>query len=512
MSDILPFARITAEHGDLVGGKGLSLGLMAAAGLPVPPGFCVTTAAYRRLTNGPRIDGELRDALLAAYRKLGEGVVAVRSSATAEDGAVTSFAGQQETILGVDGDSALIEAVERCWRSLHTDRAKAYRQRQGVGEGGLAMAVVVQRLVDADVAGVLFTRDPLDATGSLMRIEAAWGLGEVVVSGRVTPDRFQVERDTGQVRDRQPGVKHVRVTRYGEESVTPEKASELCLADYQLAALADLGRRVEQFYGDPRDIEWAIAGGTVWLLQARPITTAGAGDREHVRRETIERVRKLVEPGGPVWTRTNLVEILPEPTPMTWAVVSGKLLSGGGGTGGMYRDFGFRPDLALESTSAYDLIAGRPYLNLSREPRLESAKPLAGYPLEKYKQNPHLALDPKRDSPGVLRQVFGLFGALRTAAKIAGASKTFADEFRKVQIPAFVDLMNQADAEDLSKLDAAALVTRFHGYVDLTLLDFATQSLKPTLLAQFAWQVLEQQIGKSIGSGPGDSRRAESGC
>src|SRR5262245_6400672 len=198
MSDVLSFSRITSADADLVGGKALSLAITAAAGLPVPPGFCVTTSAYRR-HSGPesRLDQTLLDALLTAYRELGGGKVAVRSSATAEDGAVTSFAGQGETILGVEGPEELTAAIEKCWHSLHTDRSKAYRERHGTDDAGLAMAVVVQRLVDAEVAGVLFTRDPLDPMGSLMRIEASWGLGEAVVSGRVTPDRFQVERQSG---------------------------------------------------------------------------------------------------------------------------------------------------------------------------------------------------------------------------------------------------------------------------------------------------------------------------
>jgi pyruvate,water dikinase len=499
MPDILSFADVRPAHAGLVGGKGLSLALTAGAGLPVPPGFCVTTDAYRRLGREPRIDAALADAVAVAYRELGTGPVAVRSSATAEDGAITSFAGQQETILGVEGEEALRQAIERCWQSLHTDRAKAYRQRQGVDEAGLAMAVVVQRLVDAEVAGVLFTHDPFDPTGSFMRVEAAWGLGEVVVSGRVTPDRFQVERDTGRTHDRQPGHKHVRVTRSGEEPVPPENQRSLCLTDEQLGQLADLGRRVEAFYGDARDIEWAIADGHVWLLQARPITTAGADERERIRQSVIERLAKLVEPGGTVWSRVNLIEVLAEPTPMTWAVVSGKLLSGGGGTGAMYRDFGFQPDPALATTSAYDLIGGRPYLNLSREPRLESAKPPAGYPLAKYRQAPHLALDPKRESPGLLRQFFGLFGAVRVATKIAAASKRFADEFRNMLIPEFATRVERTGGKDLSALDHGTLLQRFDSWVDRTLVDFARQSLKPTLLAQFSWQVLEQQIGKALG-------------
>jgi rifampicin phosphotransferase len=496
MPEILPFAQVRSADTDLVGGKGLSLALTAAAGLPVPPGFCVTTAAYRRV-GGLQIDSTLADALKQAYRELGGGCVAVRSSATLEDGAETSFAGQQETILGVEGETELVAAVERCWRSLHTERAKAYRERQKVDETGLAMAVVVQRLVDADVAGVLFTRDPLDATGTLMRIEAAWGLGESVVSGRITPDRFQVERDTGRVRERQAGHKPHRITRRGEEAVAVEQHRALCLSGEQLGALAELGRKVEAFYGDARDIEWAIAEGKVWLLQARPITTTSAADRERVRLETIARLKSLVEPGGTVWARTNLIEVLPEPTPMTWAVVSANLLSANGGTGAMFRDFGFKPDPSLNDTCAYDLIGGRPFLNLSREPRLESAKPIAGYPLAKYKANPHLALDPKREDPRGLRKLFKLFGMLKVAAKIAGASKNFADEFRK-ELPSFAKQLDSAAQEDLTKIEPEALRQRFIDWVQLTLVTFARQSLKPTLLAQFSWQVLEQQIAKSL--------------
>src|SRR5262245_27637651 len=501
MDDILPFSRVTPADAHLVGGKGLSLAVTAAAGLPVPSGFCVTTTAYRRRAGNHSIDSTLSRSLAAAYRELGGGLVAVRTSATAEDGATTSFAGQQETILlGVKDEESLCSAVEECWRSLHSERALAYLQRQQVEEKELAMAVVVQRLVDAEVAGVLFTRDPLDPTGTLMRVEAAWGLGVSVVSGLVTPDRFQIDRDSGQVRDRQAGTKQTQFTRQGSEPVPGDRQRALCLTDQQLAQLAELGRKVESVYGDARDIEWAIAGGELWLLQARPITTAGVGERARVRLSTINRLANRGEAGATVWSRTNLIEVLPEPTPMTWALVSGKLLSGGGGTGGMYRDFGFRPDPALAATSAYDLIGGRPYLNLGREPRLESAKPLAGYPLATYRTNPNLALDPKRDDPRGLRKWLGLFGLLRVAAKICSASKTLAPEFREKVIPAFASDVERANQEDLSQLDPSALVRRCATWVNRTLVEFACHSLKPTLLAQFSWQVLEQQIAKSLGA------------
>ena len=501
--DIIPFSAIASADTDAVGGKGLSLGLTAAAGLPVPPGFCVTSAAYRRLANpDPRVDAALLDALTAAYVNLGGGAVAVRSSATAEDGAAVSFAGQQETVLGVEGIDALRDAIERCWRSLHTDRAKAYRERQQVSETGLAMAVVVQQLIDADTAGVLFTRDPLDSTGTLMRVEAAWGIGEVVVSGRVTPDRFQLDRATGAVRDRQAGHKPIRVTRHGDEAVPANRQAVLCLTDEELFALAKLGRRVEAFYGDPRDIEWAIADGQCWLLQARPITTAGAADREAVRRATIDRLKSLVEPAGTVWSRTNLIEVLPEPTPMTWAVVARNLLSGGGGTGAMYRDYGFAPDSALATTSAYDLIGGRPFMNLGREPRLQSNKPLFGYPLAKYKTAPHFALDPKPDTAQMLGgfgKWFRALGLIPISVKIASSSKSFADEFRKTILPAFAKAVEAAAGDELTKFDATTLVKRFETWVARTLVEFARHSLKPTLLAEFSWKVVEQNLAKPLG-------------
>ena len=185
----------------------------------------------------------------------------MRSSATAEDAADTSFAGQQETILGVEGEDALINAVERCWQSLHTERAVAYRAKQGVDAAGLGMAVVVQQLVPAEAAGVLFTRDPLDSDGKRMLAEGSWGLGEAVVSGRVQPDRFKLDRESGAVLEKHLGLKSIRITKSGEEHVPPAEQQQFCLSDTALSQLAELGRKVEDFYRDPRDIEWAFADG-----------------------------------------------------------------------------------------------------------------------------------------------------------------------------------------------------------------------------------------------------------
>ncbi len=248
MSNILFFDVITDAEATRVGGKGLSLAKTAAAGLPVPTGFVVTTEAYRWLAErGIRSDSNFVRALADAYRTLGGGPVAVRSSATAEDAADTSFAGQQETILGVEGDDALIAAIERCWKSLFTDRAVAYRAKQGVDSAQIAMAVVVQQLVPAEAAGVLFTRDPMDPDGKTMLAEASWGLGEAVVSGRVQPDRFKLDRATGAVLEKHLGLKSIRVTKSGEEHVPAAEQQQFCLSDTALSQLAELGRQVEDF-------------------------------------------------------------------------------------------------------------------------------------------------------------------------------------------------------------------------------------------------------------------------
>jgi pyruvate,water dikinase len=502
MPDIQFFDAVT--DAGLAGGKGLSLGRMAAAGLPVPPGFVVTTEAYRR--SAGTIDPDLRATIADAYARLGGGPAAVRSSATAEDAAETSFAGQQLTVLGVEGIDAVIEAVERCWKSLHADRAVAYRAKQGVDESGLAMAAVVQQLVPAEVAGVLFTRDPLDPAGAMMLVEASWGLGEAVVSGRVTPDRFRLSRDTGAVLDRRPGDKAVRITPAGEEPVPDADRHRLCLDDAALSQLADLGRRVEAFSGDARDIEWASAGGRFYLLQARPITVATAADRERVRQEVIADLRAKADPAGTVWVRYNLSEVLPAPTPMTWAVVQ-RLVAADGGFGRMNRDLGASPDPALGSQGAFDLVAGRPMCNLSRLPRMQFARPPFEYPFAAYKADPAKALDPKPVlNPlrgGLLSGLWRLPATMRRLHRMMSETRrqllTFDGRFFTVSRP-FAAAAREALARDWSGFEPPALVGEFEAWCDRTLVDFARHSLKPTVFADFLWGTLIEGLRPALGA------------
>ena len=249
----------------LAGGKGAQLGAMLRAGLPVPDGFCVSTAAFRR-----GLDAALRQAIVAGYERLGAGRVAVRSSATAEDLPYASFAGQQDTFLNVVGAEAVVEAVEACWRSLFTPRAVAYRRDHGIADHGVAMAVVVQRMVDAEAAGVLFTINPVTGAMDELVLEAARGLGDKVVSAQVTPDRYRLRR-------RSP---HPIIEREGEDTTG-------VLSPALLAELARLGLAAERLLGRAADIEWAVAGGRAWLLQARAVTAAGPRLPQVVRFSTF---------------------------------------------------------------------------------------------------------------------------------------------------------------------------------------------------------------------------------
>ena len=302
---------IGADDLETVGGKAASLGELHGAGLPVPPAFVVTAETYRQFIEQSGIEEELfaavdvdaddsaaladaaeraeqlvcetplpeavRAEILDAYDELGDGVsVAVRSSATAEDLPGASFAGQQETYLHVDREG-LLDRVRDCWASLFTQRALYYRQEQGFAHDVVDIAVVVQLMVNAEKSGVMFTSHP--STGEpVVTIEAAWGLGEAVVSGAVTPDNYTLDRETGTLREEtvaEKKVMHVRDEERGEtvEQPVPEARRDQRVLDAaELADLVELGAEIERYYGTPQDVEWAIDDG-IYLLQSRPITT-----------------------------------------------------------------------------------------------------------------------------------------------------------------------------------------------------------------------------------------------
>jgi rifampicin phosphotransferase len=310
---VLPLQDVSATMLNEVGGKGANLGEMSNAGFPVPPGFCVTTTAYAAASSqaelSPLLDelaaipasdiarqaslaatirarlldatmpGDIRVAITQAYQTLADGApVAVRSSATAEDLPLASFAGQQDTYLNIVGADAVRDAVRRCWASLWTDRAVSYRASNQIDHRAVRLAVVIQRMVEAEVAGVLFTANPLTGARRQAVIDANPGLGEAVVSGAVNPDHFVVDTTSGEILERRLGDKRLVIRSSPGGGTThielAGQQSAYCLTDDQARALARLGAQVEAHYGAPQDTEWALdSTGSLWLTQARPITT-----------------------------------------------------------------------------------------------------------------------------------------------------------------------------------------------------------------------------------------------
>ncbi|MFD4351184.1 PEP/pyruvate-binding domain-containing protein [Nocardia sp. NPDC058518] len=324
MNDYIVFFDSGAEPTlELLGGKCASLVSMTAAAMPVPPGFAITTVAFNRFIDGSGLRDEIRTKLAeidpddvtsvdhasaeiraaiesrevpddmhgvfrTAYDELmsrftDEVPVAVRSSATAEDLPGASFAGQQDTYLWLTGYDAVREHVRRCWASLYTSRAITYRLRNGIPEADLSMAVAVQKMVNARAAGVAMTLDPANGDRSKIVVDASWGVGEMVVSGLVTPDNMLLDKVMLTVVRQHIGDKHAELVpdpvtgSLVEREVAAERRAVRCLSDDELTGVAALAKRAEKHYGCPQDVEWALdadlpAGADLLLLQSRPET------------------------------------------------------------------------------------------------------------------------------------------------------------------------------------------------------------------------------------------------
>src|ERR1700733_8653326 len=386
---------------EVVGGKGASLSRLARAGFRVPPGFHVTTGAYLDFLDG----GGLRDpmpaalaladvsdagtfeaaaariselfaaqpvpastakAIAVAYASLGgdDVPVAVRSSATVEDLPGLSAAGQHDTYLNVRGEAAVIDAVRRCWASLWSARAIGYRARRGIAPDDVSIAVVVQRLVPAEAAGVMFTVDPVSGDPDQVVVSANWGLGESVVAGDVTPDVAVVDRATETLVSYQPGGKEVMTVADGAagtlETETPaDLRSTPVLSPGQAAELARVGLAIEKLYGEPVDVEWARADSGLWVVQARPITTLANRPAAAAVPDSGEQWNDSLA-GDYLWTNGNLGEALPDVmTPATWSYIEL-----------MMTWMTFPP--GVPGYRGYGRIGGRFYVNVSVSMSLEA--------------------------------------------------------------------------------------------------------------------------------------------
>jgi pyruvate,water dikinase len=332
---VRPFSRLSRGDVDYAGGKGANLGELTAAGFPVPPGFVIGAPAYaafcdhgglrtriaarleglevedtealdraatdvRAMVDAEPVPDWLAQAIVEAYRELGEDVpVAVRSSATAEDTAAASFAGMNETFLNVRGDDGVVEAVRRCWSSLFGARTVFYRAKRGFGQSDMDIAVVVQRQILATRAGVMFTIDPASGATDRLVIEGSFGLGEAVVSGSVSPDRYLVEKDGLAIIAREVRTKELVIEPTADggtvtRELSGEEAKRTVLDDDEVREIADLGRRIEQHYGSPQDTEWCYdTDGKAWMLQSRPVTSSGATSTEAAAHDGEVLVRGL---------------------------------------------------------------------------------------------------------------------------------------------------------------------------------------------------------------------------
>jgi pyruvate,water dikinase len=335
------FADVDAANASVVGGKGINLAALSRATFQVPPGYIITTHAYGEFiaANGlsPKIAGLLEsidlsdadqleevtsnirelvtlsamppniaDDILKAYTSLGDATfVAVRSSGTAEDLAGASFAGQHDTYLDIRGNEALFDAVKRCWASLWTARAVAYRQRSGFAHASVGIAVVIQTMIESEVAGVMFTVNPMTGAVDEFVVNASWGLGEAIVAGVVNPDLFVLNRDDGSLRRETVGSKTIKIVRdrarggTRREEVSQQERERPCLSREELSELAALGSRVMEYCeGYPQDIEWALAGGQFYLLQSRDVTGA-----ELSWDEDLDNWQKIPKVDSTTWTR-----------------------------------------------------------------------------------------------------------------------------------------------------------------------------------------------------------------
>jgi len=389
---------LSLDHDDAtlenVGGKGMSLAKMLAAGLPVPDGFHVTTEVYRRFVsdNGIRsrildelkdinqqdaaaldtasrrigvlfaegkIPDEIASAVSHAYGKMKNAPVAVRSSATAEDLPGASFAGQQETYLNIHGEQEVLTAIKRCWASLWTARAIAYRLKNKIDNSTVALAVVVQKLVFSDAAGVLFTANPINGSREELVINAAWGLGEAVVSGLVTPDVFIVKKDTGQIAYRKTAEKRIMTVRTAqgtnEVPISGSLQKKSVLSKKQIETLTRLGVEIERFYQMPMDIEWAMEKGEVFIVQARPVTALPT--------EWTTPEQKVL------YTRGSLAEHLPSPVTPLFSTFGIEIINSFTYT--LWQElFGKNAKSLLPDRGIYQIVNGYVYMAIRSKPLL----------------------------------------------------------------------------------------------------------------------------------------------
>ncbi|MDF7826627.1 PEP/pyruvate-binding domain-containing protein [Pontiellaceae bacterium B12227] len=495
---IIPLSE--ALNVELVGGKAINLAKLMQAGLPVPGGFVVTTAAFKQAADGT-VSKSLAKEIREALKPLAGKRVAARSSATAEDMAGASMAGQYDTFLNLETEEQIVDAIEKCWRSVKSDRTTAYLDEHGIDLDEVAMAVVVQQQVSAEVAGVLFTVDPQTGSRDNMLIEATWGLGETLVSGDVQPDVIRVAAKMDEVLSYDVADKKHAIYPGGSglESVPEEQRTKACISYESIIRLRELGVLAEAHFGGPQDIEWAVEDGEVLMLQARPITTLEETDAYNQLIDgTKAYLFQRLEKGAGPWVRHNLGETLPHPTPLSWSLVS-SFMSGTGGFGKMHEQLGFHPGPAVSERSFLDRVGGEIYMDCSLMTELFSEGYPFAYDPAALRTDPDAAQNPPTVPNGSLKEI-GQAAKLATsaAAKIEALTKDLDQKFDDEYVPKVLAWSEAQEALDLSTLGNAELIELWKTQAVTALDDFGAMAFLPSMVEAVAVEELRQLLNEHL--------------
>ena len=473
----------------LVGGKAINLAGLMKANLPVPDGFVVSTLAFEAAAGG-KVSEDLAAQIKEAFEALGADLTAARSSATAEDMAGASMAGQYETYLNLASVEEVIEGIEKCWKSISSQRTTAYLKEHGIEPEDVAMAVVIQKQVKADVAGVLFTADPQSGSRDKMLIEASWGLGEGLVSGEVQPDLISIHSRKEMVNFYQVADKKQAMFP-GKKGFTPveeNKRKKACLPYEQIMQLQQLGQLAEKHFGYPQDIEWAVESSRVYMLQARPITTLEEVDAYNslINKQKAE-LEDLEKQGNGPWVRHNLGETLPHPTPFTWQLVS-HFMSGDGGFGQMHKELGFVPGPAVsEGKSFLKRLGGEIYMDCSLMTEMFFENYPYAYDPDVLRANPDAAQNPPTVPNGSMKQINeAAQQSIAVSKKLGQMAVKLDKDFDEKFIPEVLEWSESQARIDLSKLSDDELVDLWNNQKEKVMNDFGNTAFMPSMVEALA--------------------------
>ncbi|MEM6910100.1 MAG: PEP/pyruvate-binding domain-containing protein [Verrucomicrobiota bacterium] len=498
------------------GGKAINLAQLLQAGLPVPEGWVVTTRADRSAPDG-RVSASLAEELASALGPFEGRRFAVRSSATAEDLAGASMAGQYESYLNLETIAEITEAIEKCWASVRSARSRAYLAEQGLSFEAVEMAVVVQQQVAAEAAGVLFTVDPKSGSRDHMVLEACWGLGEALVSGEVQPDLVRLTRAGHLEVDYRVAPKALALVAGSRDfqAVPAEKQKRACLSFAQVQQLREMGLKAEAHFGSPQDIEWAVQEGQVYFLQSRAITTLAESETfQRLLESTRAGLTQAAEEGRGPWVRHNLGETLPHPTALTWSLLA-PFMSGRGGYGKMHEELGFKPGPTVQTASFLERIGGEIYMDCSRMTEMFSP----GYPLAydpvRLRKDPDAAQSSPTLAKGSLKERAQAARLATTVAqRIEELSRDLDHRLEKEWIPAISAWVREQESLALETLSDPELAELWCSQTAKVLDDFGATAFLPSavevaameelrsVLAEDAWEFDQEETLATLAVSP----------